>query len=248
MSLYAYIARRFDAPTLDAVTAFFAAARLPEPEEGEYFASYDSGQVVFLNDEACTLRLLSPGARTPAHPAVLQPLGSRMLGKLRLDIVPGLRCMPPEDTFEALAEGIEQDGYIFGDGDREARNAGLLPDGSALILDPGALRKLSRGVAIAGDALLARQQVFAPLRTAFDRCWPDGASLPAPEKLAAFFQDCRDARADGTLTAGWTQLSGREFQKSREIKKAASGYQAHRRYHEREPGELGASAPAVPQP
>lgn len=234
MSLYDYIERRFGLSSLEATRAFFKAARLPEPDDGEYFASYDSGKVLFLNDEGCALRFMAASSAIPAHPGVLQPIGSRMLGDMRLDIMPGAQCMPDEDRFEAMADELEKDGFHFAPDDRDPRNGISLPDGTVLLVDPGAVSKLSRATSTAGAALYARQRVFDSLRDRFARCWPENEQLPSADGISGFMQACREARAEGTLVAGWAQLSARDFGASRKIKNAAAVYQLHRRTYERE--------------
>lgn len=234
MSLYERIRRRFGPSSMEAAKAFFEAARLPEPDDGEHFTTYDSGEILFLNDEGCTLRFSAASSSSHAHPRALQPLGSRMLGDMRLDFLPGGKCMPAEQAFEEMAGELETDGYHFAPDDREPRNGIELPDGTVLLVDPGAVKKLSRGVTVTGEALYARQRIFDPLRAAFARCWPeDEDGIPAPEKLAEFLKTCREAREKGTLTAGWKTLTSRDFGASRKIKEAASNYQRHRQHYER---------------
>src|SRR3982750_1464394 len=55
-----FIKRRINEKAAIAARDFFINLRLPQPEISEAYESCDSGTLIFLQDEACVIRLASP--------------------------------------------------------------------------------------------------------------------------------------------------------------------------------------------
>lgn len=202
-----------------AVKNAFNRLRHPLPDNGAFYASYDSGDMVFSNPQAFIIRLRHRHQNLINHPLVLQPIATRDVGKMKLDIMPGVVCPAPQDVVKTLRRKLFRAGLKFSD--PYARNTGLLPDGSPVVIDMGAVERLSglsRFVAKILDRIRPSapypEDGFAPLREAFSAAWPKDQNADTPHDLAvegmdAFLDLCTDMKKKNKLVDGWNIPSTR---------------------------------------
>jgi|GEM_PF-2092353 len=199
--------------------AFFTAAALPLPRRSDIFISTDSGCLIFMEEEACVIRLASPYLSTGVFyedtdeiydpiidDDILQPIGSRKLATdLYLEIMPGVQCGCSEDEYRIMCDRLERKNYIANDFINTAfRNGGRLPDGTPIILDRGAVMKLRNAIYNVKAELQAQDRFFKPLRTIFENAWPERNTYP--DALSCLWNKCREMKAQGILVAGWNNV------------------------------------------
>jgi hypothetical protein len=180
--------------------SYFSALHLPEPNDGEYVRTYDGGYLNFLSRYGMILRF-TEAARCPLidHPRILQPIASRLIGRYRADLYPGIYS-PALEGRERLEEELNADNISFNinvfmsGGENRPDNCGYLPkpDGSGpsdyiVVLDPDACRdygpKEASAPAITAEAMPAsdagtNSKLWQKMREFFRRA----DSLPRPVK------------------------------------------------------------------
>lgn len=74
----------------------------------------------------------------PAIPEMLQPVTRQVIGELYMvEVLPRVQCDLTAGELRALARRVDAHGYTFADLGTD--NAGRLPDGGLVVIDPGAL-------------------------------------------------------------------------------------------------------------
>ncbi len=207
MGLIEKINDKFDKDTANAVANFFNVLSLPIPEDNEYYDSYDSGYLVFLNSYACLIRI-KEGKGTIFHNNILQPVASRQLGALRADILPGVKSNPKFETVERLYKKLKKDNISFWDWGEH--NTGTLPNGHSVVIDIGAVSKLSGSTrkikkyyADLAKQSSSQKKMFFNLQQAFKKAWPNNQETPQPGKMDTFWKECRTMKLGGILKDSW---------------------------------------------
>jgi hypothetical protein len=204
------------------VRTLFNALAMPLPPRDAFTKTVDGGMLVFLNDPACVMRIVCtrdiPHAVLHDHPLILQPLGSRMAGNIRVDINPGIHCPVAADVPDRLRAALANDNIRLVDD--KTLNCGVLPglpagDDAPVVLDLGAVRKLHGSFKDAMRAAMGyvppprtdrddiQARHYAPLRAAFARAWPEKAALPDAQKIQEFWDQCRAFKIAGKLVTSW---------------------------------------------
>lgn len=136
-------------------------------------------------------------ARAPI-PQVLQAIHSQRVGPLLIEVLPRVRVLPSLGDTEAfleyarqLAEGCKANGYRMSEPKRE--NIGLLPDGTPIIIDAGAVEntpvtrlwqrirgsKADNSAWLSEDGITTKQQALLPQKL-FEGLQSHVATPPAP--------------------------------------------------------------------
>lgn len=219
-----------------ALKVLFNDAILPLPDEGEYFDSNDSGFLVFLEREGLIVRIRSRDARTVVHPYVLQPLATRHLGLLKVEFMPGVAPCPSEWKWEVALKKLKNDGIDFWDAGED--NTGTLPNGQPVVIDIGAVEKLSfsttniknllalfRGTkesAIKQKEKDAQAETYGSLRESVNEAWPEDQKAPDPQKFRSFLELCRTQKTKKILVSGWCRPDSDEYLE--DIQKISTAY------------------------
>lgn len=234
MNILEKIQRVYDTGTADAVSSTLHHLQMPVPGAEEYTTSWDDGFLVFLNHHGCVIRMTDqdklPGLEDPA---ILVPLASRMAGRLKIDINPGLECpVDPRDAM-ALSEQLKTRGVNLWD--QKTHNCGYLPALPGLsrripvVIDPCAVHALSESTGLVRNLISAKtilvnvaqklnlpeqapppsanpshqDQVFGSLRQAFQAAWSTDQKQPSARKINDFWKSCRASFEKGLLTTSW---------------------------------------------
>ncbi|MFH1157676.1 MAG: hypothetical protein V1721_02145 [Pseudomonadota bacterium] len=178
---------------------------------------------------------------------ILKPLASIDSGEVIIEICPGVHPEKDEKKETYLAERLDEQGIYFWD--CGIRNIGLVPiektarfpEGRIpLVIDRGAVERLSEDIAPvrrslevrqemreeAREAEEAQEELYAPLRDAFDAAWPDKSGLPDALKMKQFWKLCERYVEEGKLVAGWNEERNRICaKKTREAIESAEIYE-----------------------
>lgn len=226
MSLHSSIYERYGRRTADAVYRFFDGMQLPQPEDGEFSKTHDKGYLVFLNDSGTVIRFTNKREGLWNFSSrVLHPLGSRITGRLRADINPGITCPLTDEQREELVEGLGTDKLQFYDpghynGGSLPAVTNLLKEGYAVNLDPLAVQDLSSAVTrmkrwlirtFAPEAAAATPEapddpqaiIYRPLKDIFKAAWQTGTGTPDADLIRKFWDKAREMKASGLLKASW---------------------------------------------
>lgn len=248
MSLHSSVYQRYGRRTAEAVDRFFDAMRLPQPEEGEFSETDDKGYLVFLNDTGTVIRLTKKREGIWSFcPRVLHPLGTRIVGKLRADINPGITCPITDEQREELREGLHTDKLEFVD--QKHYNGGTLPaaanlieEGYAVAIDPIAVRDLSSAAGLVkrwlnraftpGRAAAAEAPddpqaiIYRPLKDIFKAAWGTGTDQPDAGLIRKFWEKAREMKTSGLLKASWLtpELASRNYNNIYEGSRAYEGH------------------------
>lgn len=196
----------------------FGSLCLPVPLDEQYLETSDRGAMVFLNKFGVVLRISVPDLLEDPkeakyrfdpvpHPDIGQPIAAFTVGKLRAELLPGLRLGWNGKHSAELKERLDGDGIDFHDASRLS-NYGYLPltndqypDGIPVVVDRNAARR--RGPAHFTDKL----HPFPPreLGQMFREAWPDAAGPAKREKMVEFWQACADLKQQNKLVAGWAK-------------------------------------------
>lgn len=215
--LYASIKDQNDGLDVGAVAQIFNQLLLPEPRAYEYRSTSDWGFLVFLNDQACTLRITS-NLRCPPleHHRILKPLLRIDLGQHRLDINPGIKLGNSILSVMRMSSILLNDNIHFWD--NEPRNCGSIPGECTdsffdytVICDEGAcestaqhpygLDKLINNLVIANDNDPTLQdRAYGDLRHAFR----EAIEARSDSQMRKAWQLCSEKKDRGHLRADWT--------------------------------------------
>jgi hypothetical protein len=248
MSLHSAIFERYGQRTADAVDRFFDDMQLPRPEDGEFSETDDKGYLVFLNDTGTVIRLTKKrDGLWSFSPRVLHPLGTRIAGRLRADINPGITCPITDEQREELRDGLHVHKLDFVD--HKLYNGGTLPavanlikEGYAVAIDPIAVRDLSSSVGLVkrwlkraftpGHAASAEAPddpqaiIYRPLKDIFKAAWPSGSNQPDAGLIRKFWDKAREMKTSGLLKASWLtqEMASRNYNNIYEGSRAYEGH------------------------
>ncbi len=220
---------KLDEKTVRNVLDVFGKLGLPPPEQKDEFIAGTEGQLVFMSRYGLVLRVEdkrhlgeSGGAQAKGAPWVLQPLASFDVGEAIVTICPGCRVGGTYEQNAFLQERLNKQGVSFWDSQtvnfgRMPVNMPQFPDGIPIVIDRGAVENLSRGNVVriktalglkkqdqlARDAAKAEEELYGPLRHAFNDAWPDKAGPADAAKMRQFLDLCADYKRAGKLVAGW---------------------------------------------
>lgn len=218
----------------------FSQLGLPLPQRQEYIETVDCGHLLFLNDAGCTIRLEQASRKDGAGNAgyvdynsefVLQPLGRIDGPGLSLCVYPGLISPWNEQPGDGVARDLDKlsaqlkDQKIhFFDFDTRGDNIGYLPftspawpRGVPVVIDPGAVARLSESVSPIKRALDKMKSLFAeaeqpPVRQGDLYADLRGSFVSAMENkgqgIESFWTRCIAAKKSGLLQSSWTALPG----------------------------------------
>jgi hypothetical protein len=246
--LHSSVYQRYGRRTAEAVDRFFDAMQLPQPEEGEFSETDDRGYLVFLNDSGTVIRLTQKREGIWGFSRrVLHPLGTRIVGRLRADINPGITCPLTDEQREELHEGLRNDNLMFAD--QKHYNGGTLPavanlikEGYAVAIDPIAVLDLSSAVGLVkrwlrravtpGHAAAAEAMddpqaiIYRPLKDIFKAAWQTGTDQPDAGLIRKFWEKAREMKASGLLKASWLtpELASRNYNN---IYQGSRAYEGH---------------------
>jgi hypothetical protein len=223
------LTKLYGSDTARQTSAYLENIGLPTPNAiGQYYRTSDTGRMLFLDDYGCVVRFtIDKEQPLVDSPLVIQPLGSKIIGKFRADIIPGIRSCDSSEVAAALKKNTHKTGIDYFD--CHDFNCGLLPNVNdaiphdyAVILDLGAVKKLTGITASVKNLLNAtlnktglsalfnkesapspQDILYAPLKSAFAAAWPDGTEKPDAALVKKFWSLCRDETAKGTLVPGW---------------------------------------------
>ncbi len=169
---------------------------------------------------------------------VLQPLAIIDAGAAVIEICPGCHMEKKDADIYYLDEQLRREMIDFWD--KGIRNIGLMPvktprfsEGIPVVIDRLAVSRLTqnmvpvrRALKKLGDKVLkrpegmseevreaveAQEQLYAPLRQAFNEAWPD-QSVPADAgKMKQFWDMCSGYVQEGKLVAGWREIDPFNF-------------------------------------
>lgn len=240
------ILNKYSSKTSAQLADAFDALALPIPHQGEFRKGHST--VVFLNAVGLTLRL-QPRATMPLlrHTHLLRPLGSVIVNDdLRIDITQGGKTATSEKTSNAVYNKLKADGIGTDDIKNKPQNSLLLkavniefPEGIPAAYDPYVLKCYSHKIREFGDSLYdgnvidllpikgeepdVQDEIYGELRQQFQGCVSPDTGKIEPEKLAAFYQSCKQFKAAGFLAAPWE----RGFKLPFSITRKSAKYAAH---------------------
>ena len=198
---------------------FFEAAKLPVPEKEEYTSTSDCGYLIFLNDAASVIRFSHP-KHCPriVHDHILQPFGSKIIKKLRVDFIPGVNECTSYQEARELSIRLSGSGIDFYD--EHEVNCGYIPNlqidkKHIVVIDYGACDVLHNSVSKIKETLLkilkrtkldtyptpVQSQHYKSLIEAFKEAWPENQKNPGD--LRKLWDTCRTLKQEGTLAAPW---------------------------------------------
>lgn len=241
--MYALVKAQRDGLDVKSVAAIFDLLMLPQPRRFEYRSTSDFGFLVFLNDQACTVRITS-NLRCPPldHPRILKPLYRFDLGRHRLDINPGIKLGNATLPVKWVAAILENDKIDFWD--QDPRNCGAIPKECTnslfdytVVCDEGACRAdselapgmrtlFNRLVTVANDNALTRQdRAYGALRRAFQ----EAIGTRSEAKMRAAWALCSEKKKIGHLRADWINPPEAHPHNSRDYAENYAGRLAHLR-------------------
>jgi hypothetical protein len=227
----------------------FSRLGLPLPQTQEYIETVDCGHLLFLNDAGCTIRLeqaqehvqeqASHGAGEAGYvdynsEFILQPLGRIDGPGISLCVYPGLFSPWDEDHVKGVTGDLNKvsaqllnEKINFFDFDQRGDNIGYLPfsspewpRGVAVVIDPGAVSRLTQAVSPVRQALdkmkslftkgtaapdtrapVRQSELYAGLRARFA-----GAMAQEDPHFQSFWTECIAAKNAGLLQASWMGL------------------------------------------
>ena len=196
----------------------FAFYDLPAPNRNEFIKTSDIGAIVFLEPYGLTFRITNQ-ERYPhfENTHILQPLGSKPLGTVRLDINSGVTTFTLSESDIAkshvrkLQRSLQKHGMDFYDD--HIYNIGLVGSEDAprpVVIDPGACKKMDDGSARTLLSQLwasAQCKVLGEIPESEDGDSNLRTSYSIATKksdMSVFFDDCSKAKEDGLLKADWT--------------------------------------------
>ena len=206
--------------TARAVAHFFKNVDLPMPKtHAEFTETSDNGYLIFLNEEACVIRLTDHWKHpTVHHPLILKSLFSRRCGKLRADIFPGVETpVSDEDRvklFKAhLDDGMDADminnnngGYII----KNSQKTALCIDTGDIYIDNYTFKGLRRSVINLAKhiqnaiiPLPAQNDDYQELQDNFRRAWPRFSKSADIAHINSTWTLCREKADKGILVRNW---------------------------------------------
>lgn len=250
MQLLDKIKKKHNTQTADNVAFYFAKMQMPVPRSGEYTPTSDNGFIVFLDRPAVALRGIKK-ERTKKYslPNLLRSVLSRDIGKMSINLYPGIRSpIGIRDTM-SLINNAKKDGYVYWDA--KPANAGylpystpLFPHGVPIIIDQDAVRKLSisctqirnflrqRTTIIKEAEPILQDDLFADIRQSFREAWPDESETPDLQKLEQTWELCaaksreeiqlHSGETTTLLCADWQNM-GQKGKRSENYKNAKHG-------------------------
>jgi len=226
MDLVGRIKDRYGDESAKAVSGFFNAMNMPVPKKNEYFVSFDSGMMLFLTEYACIIRIRVDDTPIP-HPYILQPIATRKVGGIKIEIIPGVKCPASESASIKVETMLRRDNIDYWD--KFKFNIGLLPDGQPVVIDIGAVRKLSKSVNAVKKVLdttpqNTQEKFFGSLSDAFSLAWPEREKLPDQEKMKKFWDMCKTMKQKGVLVDGWNNTSVNHSCKIYKVVRSAKKY------------------------
>lgn len=201
----------------EALKDFFNALALPIPEYKEYYKGMDTNYtgkdanyLVFFSPLGIALRILPNEDRTNiVHDRVLQPIGSRIIGNIKIDIMPGVKTNVPLETVDFLMKDIKKDNLIFSDPTKN--NIGTLPNGYPVIIDIGAVEKKSGHINASPISLSEQNKCFSTLQKYFDKTWPKEQNSADPDQMKQLIRKCSEMKNKGILVSGWQSSHVKEI-------------------------------------
>ena len=261
-----YLQKKFkDKATTSAVLDAFEKMGQPAPEFSNEFKIGTEGVLVFLNQFGLVLRIekesdfiasrVTP-ERINDSPWILKPIASIKVGNNAVfEICPG--CFLEEDTKKTadLIDLLRKQNIDFWD--VHFSNIGCIPvktprfpEGILVIIDRLAVTNLTKNITPvrlsleefeeAREAWEAQEELYGPLRQAFDAAWTD------TQKMEQFFGLCRRYENEEKLVAGWNESRFFGGNKARQAKRAAAVYE-DRRMKSAEKAVVNPAVAAVPQ-
>jgi hypothetical protein len=218
-----------DRITILEVLETFKKLGIPAPQKHGEFLSGKEGLLVFLNKYGIVIRIEKPdeklgfrAVRVNDEVLVAKPLASLKAGGAVIEISLGVRQETKPENVKYLREALAARGIEYWD--HKLSNTGRAPiytphwpDGVPIVIDRGAVRRLTKKTKPISDALKkkyameaaearkALEEIAAPLRQAFKKALPNKKALPDPEKMKAFWKLCEGIMQQGKLVAGWCE-------------------------------------------
>lgn len=236
----AQIETRFDAKTAQAVRAAFEDLCLPLPKSADEYLSATLGALVFVSRFGVVIRVEKDSSaynkKNADNPWELQPLGAIKAGDALVEICPGTHQARRQSDVVTVREAMSESGGVSFS-DTQTANVGLLPfktlrfpRGIPVAIDRPSVCNFSTNVQDVKKALglmhVRRDPqdiLYGDLRRAFRAAMNDNGN--GREKMRVFWQMCEEARAKGTLVAGWSRPEpGGAFFKQQVAAKASLSY------------------------
>jgi hypothetical protein len=249
MSLYDRAYQLYGARTAKRMNTFFNDMQLPMPSEHEFTETEDKGFLVFLNEPGVVIRFTNKWKDVwNESRRVLHPLGSRITGRLRADINPGILCPLTDRQREELQDGLKEERLMLSDAGHY--NGGTLPAvegiikaGHVVAVDPFAVIDLSSRVSKVGKILSRvfskpampaeddpQTKLYGRLRDIFTAAWKKD-DHPDPGLIRAFWQECREMKEEKRLLTSWltAEMANRNYKNAYW---GSINYMQHMRTHE----------------
>lgn len=216
MTLYNHVILSHGPAEARALSAALERLRLPMPEAHEFIETSDQGYMVFLEPFGATLRLIADEA-FPSFKSdhILQPIGTIALERFRLDIKPGVATAINEDDTDELVDLLRYENIDYFD--NGTANVGWLsyvsrdfPDGYPVVIDIGAVKKLTLGAHYAGKIVRYKKiqdQLFGDLKSSFS----NALHASSASSMTDFWAACKNKADNGFLQASWTWKEARNI-------------------------------------
>ena len=243
------------------------------PETPDEFLRGTDGVLVFLNRFGIVIRVEYKNTRDPhsvttsdrisISPWILEPLASIDAGGAIIELCPGCLLETDKEKSKFLYKQLKKQNIKFWD--HTISNSGLVPirtplfpEGIPVVIDRGAVRELTGGLSYvrtllgifkskkAREAATVQEELYKPLRDAFDEAWPDKSELPDTLKMKRFWNLCESYTKEGKLAAGWKDgiYTIDSYYKQEEAKNVAAAYETRLGSAEQ---TINPTAAAVPQ-
>ncbi len=258
-----YLQQTFDEQTAREVLKIFQQIELPAPEKEQEFLPGTEGCIAFLSRCGVSIRIEykdmanSPSAhaadRINDSPFIIRPLASIDAGKATIEICPG--CHTSDDGMESFRLSMQLHDLGINFWDEGPQNIGIIPvktpafpDGITVVIDRGAVNRLTTSVAQVKKALAsaeasaaeeAEQELYAPLCQSFVEAWE------GRQTMQQFWDLCRIYAREGKLVAGWNEgEAGNPLMKKSRAADAAKSYEDRLQLADK---PVSSTAPAVPR-
>jgi hypothetical protein len=235
-----FLTKKFDRATAVKVIDSFKKMNLPPPQDGKEFLVGAEGCLLFLNKYGLVMRIEISDSEDSKLGAdrindsgwIIRPLASLDAGKAIIELIPGSLFEKDEKMKWFLQEQLQNQNINFWDNftDNIGRlpiRTPLFPEGVPVVIDRLAATRLFRNAepvrealkAYAQEAMKAQEKLYAPLRRAFDKAWPDA------RKMKKFWALCERGVQEGRLVAGWNEAKMGDDFKSQGAAQAAKHYE-----------------------
>jgi len=198
--------RRFSDKEVRGVLKLLEDLQLPIPQKESEFMAGTEGCIIFINRYGAVIRIEEKDDRYDVNDSqwVLQPIARFQVGKAVVEICPACAFESDKGRYEAMKEGLEKDGLKLHDpGLRQTGRIPLktpeFPDGVTVVVDRGAVKRLSDDIRPVKSAL--QERFYGPLRKKMAEAY-DGKTFDA-QKVREFWGLCEEFVRDGKLVIGW---------------------------------------------